>query len=178
MGRLQPAIHLLFLASPVVGGVAGYRYFGWIGAIVCSIAALPLVPIILIASLLFTLWLKYLSDRNRVSHLSIAELQNIVATPQNTDFQFAFRRLAAGGANVQQIQQLLLAMLTSDDRPERSLGLARLQEIYPSLRNNFDPFLKDSPQSLQRWIYEFLKNNGELHCSAAPSSLGDSKPPT
>jgi hypothetical protein len=148
--------HGLFITTPLVAGVVGYHYQGWLAVLVFPIAAVFLLGLVLVASLIISVWMKYLSDRARVSRLTTEQLHSIVTRPANVDFRFAFMELATRGIDTNPAQQLLLVMLTSKDGRERDLGLERLRQIYPEIRRAIPVLFVDPPESLRSQVEGIL----------------------
>jgi hypothetical protein len=160
MDRIRGIWHVVFLAAPVMAGVVGHHYQGWLGALVYPIAALALLGFVLVGALIVGTWIKYLRDRRRISQLSVEQLRRIVAEPANVDFRFAFAELDVRGIDVATVQQTLLAMLASRDGWERRLGRERFRDIYPELRHVLDSPNEDSPDKVQARARVILERHG------------------
>jgi hypothetical protein len=160
MGRLRSIFGFAFLAGPIMAVVIGYRYEGWLGALVFPIAAWALWGLALVGWLLVSTFAKHSRDRARVSHLSIEQLRLIVARPADADFRFAFAELATRGADMGQAQQSLIFMLGSRDRREREIGVERLREIHPQLRHVAEEPSEESPEEFRARVLAIVEREG------------------
>jgi len=156
----QAIFTVSFFAAPIAAGVFGYRYLGWSGAVLFPIVAVIAVMAALIGSVIFLAWLKYRSDRARVSRLSTDELRALLETPANPDFRFAFFELSKRGFDVSPARQLLLDMLTSNVAHERDTALERLLEIYPAVRRRFEVGpAEEPPEEVRAKVEAILSGN-------------------
>jgi hypothetical protein len=149
------------LITPIAAGVIGYRYEGWLGALVNPIAAVVVCGFALMGALIASAWITFLRNRGRVSLLSDEQLEAITAKPSNPDFRFAFTELKSRGKDVRAIQRILIDMLSSSDQLERRIGLIRLREIHPDLRHFSDEPTENHPEQLKEQIQALLERADE-----------------
>ncbi len=130
---LRLVYRLLLRITPVVFGLLGWRFGGWLGAVAgvffgCGAAVAAWVVIYY-----FTFQRRLQRRRDRVAQLANDLLLEIAANPASPDLGFAIGELARRGVEAVPPLSSLFELLTSADSNRRGLGMSLMMALYPQV---------------------------------------------